>query len=100
MCSLSGAAAQAQLAEWRDAAAALVTAASRPSPGQLVLTLRNDLGQLPGLIGLAQREKACCPFFSFSLAIEADGIALRIRVPPDAAVILDDFAGHLLPAGG
>jgi hypothetical protein len=45
---------------------------------------------------LARREKACCAFFEFSIAIEADGLWLSVRVPADASPILDDFA-RLLP---
>jgi hypothetical protein len=38
---------------------------------------------------LAQREKACCPFFEFSLDIGAESLCLRLRVPDDAAPVLD-----------
>ena len=37
-------------------------------------------------------KKACCPFFDFSILIDAGAVALRVSVPPGAAAILDDFA--------
>ena len=41
---------------------------------------------------LARREKACCDFFEFSIAIEADALWLSVRVPAEASLVLDDFA--------
>jgi hypothetical protein len=52
--------------------------------------------QPPALIRLAQREKACCPFFDFAIRIEAETIALRISVPEDGAALLGHFGlGHV-----
>jgi hypothetical protein len=52
----------------------------------------HDLDELPRLVSLAQREKACCQFFDFTFEVEADSIALVIEVPGDAAPVLDEFA--------
>lgn len=65
-CSRTPAGAQSQLGEWRDPLAAVVA--------------------------LAQREKACCPFFGFAIEIAADSLALQVTVPPDAVALLDSFA--------
>ena len=42
---------------------------------------------------LAQREKACCPFFTFTIEISADHLALVVEVPDDAIDVLDELAG-------
>ena len=51
---------------------------------------------LAAAVDLAQREKACCDFFEFSIGIEADALWLSVRVPAEASLVLDDFA-RLLP---
>jgi hypothetical protein len=67
-------------------------AADRVSPTELALRLRDDLDQIGAIIRLAQREKACCPFFDFAIQIEAETITLRITVPQDGAALLDHFS--------
>jgi hypothetical protein len=47
-----------------------------------------DIGPL---VSLAQREAACCTFFSFAMQIEADRLVLAIEVPDDAVEILDQL---------
>jgi hypothetical protein len=91
-CSLTPAGARSQLDEWRALLAAAVTGTERPGPAVLSLRLRDDPGQLAAVVALAQREKACCPFFGFALEIGADSVALQVSVPPDAVSILDGFA--------
>ena len=56
------------------------------------LRLRNDLALLEALIQLAQREKACCPFFGFTILIGADSLSLHVSVPEDASWLLGEFA--------
>jgi hypothetical protein len=55
-----------------------------------------QLGESTGAVSeaadLAQREKACCSFFEFSLELEATGWWLVVRVPPEAAPVLAEFA--------
>ncbi len=96
-CSLSIAGAQSQLEEWRSLLFAPGVEADRQSPTDLRLTLPGSPDGLGPIIGLAQREKACCPFFGFSLLIEAETVSLHISVPEEATSILDDFTG-LAPA--
>jgi len=91
-CSLTPAGAQSQLGEWRTLLAAVVTDAQRPAPTTLMLRLRDDPSQLAAVVALAQREKACCPFFGFAIEIAADSLALQVTVPPDAVSLLDSFA--------
>ena len=90
-CSLSESAARSQLGEWHTLLESSVVATDRPCPSELSLRLRPDLAQLESIVRLAQREKACCPFFDFAIAIEAEAIALRVSVPPDAVSLLDGF---------
>jgi hypothetical protein len=54
--------------------------------------LRDDLTGVGEIVSLARREKACCPFFDFSLMIEPDAVSLVIAVPEDGIPILDTFA--------
>ncbi len=61
------------------------------------LTVRDDRAGLDDLLDVAQREQACCPFFEFALAIEADRLSLSIRVPPDAVAVLDELCASLSP---
>ena len=91
-CSLGETAARAQLDEWRAAFAAAIAATDRVAPAELALRLRDDLSGVTGLVRLAQRERACCPFFEFALQIEPDAVTLKVRVPADAVPVLDQFA--------
>jgi hypothetical protein len=44
-----------------------------------------DIGSL---INLAQRETACCTFFSFAIEIHSDRLVLAVEVPNDAVEVL------------
>jgi hypothetical protein len=94
-CSLTEALAGDRVREWQAFVADHVDSASRDA-AEVRLRLRPGKQTLVTAIDLAAREKACCPFFSFALDIEADGSWLRITVPEDASAVLDDFAGLLL----
>jgi hypothetical protein len=94
-CSLTATAARSQLDEWRTLLATAAVAAERVSPSRLSLRLRDDLGQVGPVIALAQREKACCPFFDFTIQIDADRVTLHISVPAEAAGVLDSFESDL-----
>jgi hypothetical protein len=90
-CSLPLSSARTQLGEWRQLLATQAVSAARVSPTEISLRLRDDLDQIGAIIRLAQREKACCPFFDFAIRIEAETITLRISVPEDGAALLDHF---------
>ena len=51
---------------------------------------------LVAVADLAQREKACCGFFEFTIELQHDRRWLVIRTPSEAATVLSDF-GSLLP---
>jgi hypothetical protein len=59
--------------------------------------LRLELNEAPGLREDLERlvdlERACCPFLDFSLVSESGRLVLRIEGPPEAAGVIDDFAG-------
>jgi hypothetical protein len=78
-----------------DGAVLLATSAAggdQISRTELSLRLRNDLAVLEAPIRLAQRGKACCPFFGFTILIGADDLALHVSVPGEASWLLSEFA--------
>jgi hypothetical protein len=68
-----------------------VSGSERVSPNRLELSLLPDT-DIVSVISLAQREAACCAFFSFAIEIEADRLVLAIEVPNEAVEILDQLA--------
>ncbi len=56
------------------------------------MLVRVAFDQLGEVVDLARREKACCPFFDFSLEIGADALTLRVVAPADATAVLDELA--------
>jgi hypothetical protein len=90
-CRLDAASARDQLDEWRKLLAGAGVIHERVTPGELLVHL--DRSALSDVVDLAQREKACCPFFDFSLRIDADALVLRVAVSPEASVVLDRFVG-------
>jgi len=92
-CSLQPADARSQLGEWRDVLVRVVDRSERVSPNRLELSLIPD-SDLGPLIGLAQREAACCPFFTFTVEIGADRLVLAVEVPDDAAETLDQLVSR------
>jgi MerR family copper efflux transcriptional regulator len=92
-CNLSAEGASSQLEEWRQLLAEFPGA--RVSPTHLVVRIAVGPAAVAPVIGLAQREKACCPFFDFSLKVEADAVVLHVSVPEDATSILDALSSVL-----
>lgn len=89
-CTLEAGDARAQLDQWQAVLSTVVDSSERTSANRLELIL------LPGadvgsVISLAQREAACCAFFSFTIAIEADRLVLSVEVPDEAVEILDQL---------
>jgi hypothetical protein len=97
-CNLSAERAGSQLGEWRQFLAELPGA--RLSPTHLVVRIATGPATVAPVIALAQREKACCPFFDFSLQVEADAVVLHVSVPEDATWILDALSGRQEPTLG
>jgi MerR family transcriptional regulator, copper efflux regulator len=95
-CSLEAEQAENRIDEWRTFLAHSVTGAARDEES-LRLRLTSSDQALLDAVDLAAREKACCGFFVFRIEVDADTRTLEVRVPSDAAAVLDDFA-RLLPA--
>lgn len=95
-CSLDAGGLAERVEEWR----ALVTSSvlsvdAEPTVVHLELGPSDDA--LVAAVGLAQREKECCPFFDVALDIAADRRTLSFRVPDGAEAVLADFVALLRP---
>jgi hypothetical protein len=91
-CTLGPEALEPRIEQWRDVLARSVTHAERVAPGRLACELQGDLADLRALALLAQAEKACCGFFTFSFEVEVDAVTMMVGVPDDATALLDQFA--------
>jgi len=94
-CTLEADAAGDRVGEWRTFLATRVLEVRRDDPAVARLRLAADRADETLLVAadLAQREKACCAFFRFSVDLEVDSRWLRVEVPADAVGVLDDFFG-------
>lgn len=96
-CTLNSGDARERIEEWRRFMSQSTDQAVRVTDEQLRLRLVASPDVVPVAIDLAQREKACCGFFEFSISVESDACWLVIAVPSDAVGVLGDLIG-LLPA--
>ena len=94
-CSLEPSAAEAQLGEWRQLLGP-VDHRDRVAPERLELRLLPE-ADIAKVIQLAQREMACCPFFTFTLEIRLDRLILAVEVPNDAVEVFDGLMTHARP---
>jgi hypothetical protein len=97
-CTLAATDAESRVDEWREFLATSTTANERLSGHQLRVKLAPIPGVLAATVDLAQREKACCAFFEFSIDVAADQLWLRVTVPLEASSVLEDFAALLSPS--
>ena len=95
-CTLTADAALDRIAEWKAFLSTMVHRLEKRT-NQATLTLRGGSDVLLMITDLAEREKACCPFFEFS--IEWDGVEsrLHVEVPNEAGPILTELL-QLVPA--
>ena len=93
-CALEPGAAKSQLGEWQDTVREAVSSAVRVSSNRLELGLLPET-ELEPIVGLAQRESACCPFFTFSLEIRAKRLTLVVEVTDDAVEVLDQVVSRV-----
>jgi hypothetical protein len=89
-CTLGPNEARSQLGEWQEALHRVVDGSERVSPNRLELRLLPN-ADVVSVLSLAQREAACCAFFSFAIEIQADRLVLAVEVPNDAVEILDQL---------
>jgi hypothetical protein len=95
-CSLAADVARHRIEEWRIFFDRSVTEVRVVDEAHLHLGLDGSPETLMSAVDLAQREKACCAFFEFSIDVQADGYSLVIGVPTEATDVLADFS-RLLP---
>ncbi len=83
-----------QVGEWQEVLGRAVDSRERVSPNRLQLSLLPD-ADVGSVISLAQREVACCAFFSFAIEIQADHLVLAVEVPNNAVEILDQLVSGI-----
>jgi arsenate reductase len=94
-CTLTSESAAARLEEWRHFFADSTGAVEQLSDMHVRVRLTNSTQAVQAAVDLAQREKACCAFFEFSIEVEADASWLSVKVPPDAVDTLAGFVSML-----
>ncbi len=94
-CSLTPDAVVDRMEEWRFLLSTMVIRVER-APNQATLTL-GDGDALLMATDLAEREKACCPFFEFSIELEGLERRLLIGVPTEAEEILTELLAVTQP---
>ena len=94
-CTLTAADASQRVGEWQVALSQWVDICEQDG-STATLALRSGTNALLAAVDLAEREKACCPFFSFSIAIKDGSARLHIGVPAEATSLLTG----LLSLGG
>ncbi|PZF81287.1 hypothetical protein [Jiangella anatolica] len=85
-CTLPTAERPLRLAEFADLFARSARRPRRVSPTRLELALDDDAAVLATARDLAQRESACCAFFTFTFGA---GGALTVEVPAAQSPVLD-----------
>jgi hypothetical protein len=96
-CTLATDDASDRIEEWRRFLNRSDVVADRTSGEQLRIRLGPLKEDLLAAVDLAERERACCEFFQFSVELGPESRWLVVGVPPEAIGILDDFQ-ELLPA--
>lgn len=79
-----------RVADLRDAFA-LLRAADRARPTELVFRFRNAPGALAKIDALAEKERACCAFLESEVSLHDGDVVWRLRSPPSTAHGLDAF---------
>jgi hypothetical protein len=93
-CSLDAADLRQRIEEWRQFRRDHVGAITEDgAAAQLELDLSE--AALISAVSLSEQEKACCPFFEFSIAVEPGRRTLQVSVPPEAADVLGSFVEML-----
>jgi MerR family copper efflux transcriptional regulator len=90
-CSLSGTDMVRRVEDWQG----LLDAVTRrlPIAGGLRLEL-DDRTHITELAQLVEAEQSCCPFYSFVITIDHQGLALEVTAPTDGQELLATFFGE------
>ena len=94
-CTLTADAIDDRREEWRAVFSTMVEKVERRE-NQATLTLSRGPDVLLTVADLAEREKACCAFFEFSIHLEGIDALLLIEVPAEADPMLTGLLS-LLP---
>lgn len=93
-CSLDAVDLRQRIEEWRQFRRDHVGAITEDgAAAQFELDLSE--AALLSAVSLSELEKACCPFFDFSIGVEPGRRTLRVSVPPEAAEVLSSFVEML-----
>lgn len=94
-CTLAADQVGDRLAQWH---AVVGAAFGRDSiPGGVRVRLARDV-DIVGLAELMAAEQDCCRFFTFTLNIDSDAVALDVTGPPEARPIIDALVGPVVNA--
>ncbi len=94
-CTLPTVERPVRAAEFDSLFAELVEEVARVSATRLVLRLGGGEGVAERAQGLAERETACCSFFTFRVVDEAEaGVRLEVEVPRERVAILAGLAAR------
>jgi len=87
-CSLTAPEAVDRGGEWQQFLSGHVSEVVRDGPSVRLHLAAGDKSLLTA-VDLAEREKACCAFFTFTVELDGGGRWLRVTAPDEAAEILD-----------
>ena len=93
-CTLDAAARRDRAVAWRALVASSVTSVEADEAAVRLVLDPSDAALTTAVV-LAQAEKACCPFFEISLALQADRRTLVLAVPDGAQELLAAFMAML-----
>ncbi|SEG84926.1 hypothetical protein SAMN04489712_11794 [Thermomonospora echinospora] len=88
-----------RVAEFDAFFAEAVRTLERPAPTRLRLGLDAGPAVAARAAELTARENGCCSFFTFTLTITGDGMALEVEVPAGRVVVLDALQARAAGVG-
>lgn len=88
MCTLDAAQVPDRVAQWRALAASARSTERIDAGVRLVFDKATDVASIATL---AHAEQQCCSFFTFTLTIDAEHVALEVRAPQDAQSLVDEL---------
>ena len=95
-CSLDAGALADRVVEWRALIATSVVSVE-VEPTAVHLALEPSDAALVKAVGLAQREKQCCPFFDVTVDVGVQERTLSLSVPEGAEEAMTTFVAMLTP---
>lgn len=89
-CTLSSDSTKGRIADWQR----LLSHVDRrePIPGGIRSVFADSVPS-DDLVRLVAAEQDCCQFFSFAITVDSRGVALEVRAPHDAQLIVESMFG-------